>query len=418
LLRRCASEATALGEPLTAAQGLLRIPIERLDLSDRALVLSELAEYSKAASEFTLASQALTSLLQTAREMRSSRDELCEIEFRLMEADLQHGADPTPIIRQILALVQDGRTPSLLRVRAGGILLIAADMALDEELAKSTFASIASDLTRCGLDNAASQRARLVFHTVFGDRAEALATVNALLDRYPIPHIGQVALRRNIGYALLRLGLLEMAKSVVLADYEFMMSRHVPSEATYRMILLGEIALYEGNFEEARIWVSRLGQIVAPDTTQASAIRAGYYSAAAELALRDGRFDEAGALVDQAYRIYPAISSPRYLAIALSIRLRVRLGRGCDPTEDLTADIVHTLRALYERGKHLSAQDEVVEALWLADSMAGREGAASRLLLEYLTVYRREAGPVHWPLRTTTRLDPAWEMITPAMSLQ
>jgi DNA-binding SARP family transcriptional activator len=407
LLRHCASQAAALGEPSTAAQALLHIPLQSVGLAERASILSQLAEYAEAASEFRQVAGALRSLHQTKKELGCPPGVLREIEFHIIEAELRHGASPTPAIHPLQEFVADSNAPGPLRIRAGACLLIAADMNLDEQLAISTYEAIKVELKKSSPSDEEWQRAELVFHTVFGKQDRAFELANALLKQYLRPQISQAAVRyrRNIAYALMRLGWVDLARDVLVADYEFMMSRHVTSEAVYRMILLSEVAIYRGDLEDARIWIDRLGGLVAQDGAYAAPMQAGYFSIAAELALCEERLDQAEAFVDEARRTYPAISSARYAAIELSLRLRIQLRRDGRPTAD---DIVPKLNDLYLRGRHLGAQDTVVEALWLAKLMAGRADAASNLLRDYLAFRRRELRAPVWTLRSTTASDPAW----------
>lgn len=407
LLQRCASQAAALGEPLTAAQALQRIPIERLDFTQRATILRQLAEYGEAASDYKLVSSALTAFQKVSIDMGRPHQAL-EVDFRIIESDLRHGANPARFVSRLQDLIGSPGVSRDLAVRAGALLLIAADTSLDERLARSTYESVLPHLEACAPDYFPRQRVETVFQTVFGDRDRALCGIRALLDRYPVPSIETVGRRRNIGYALIRLGQLDLAWDVILADYAFMISKRIPSETTYRMILLSDLAIRKGELKEAQMWVDRLGIMVAADPSYATAIQGGYYSSAAELALANQNWDEAEALVGQAHQVYPAIVAARFSAIALSIRLRAQLRRDGRPSSH---DLLPTLHGFYARGKHLGMQDEIVEALWLAETVAGRTSDASRLLLEYLAVYRREAGPTHWPLWSTTKLDPAWEEI-------
>jgi hypothetical protein len=181
------------------------------------------------------------------------------------------------------------------------------------------------------------------------------------------------------------------------------------------VILLGELAIRGGRLEEAQIWIDRLDQMIAGDPVYATAIQGGYYSTAAELALASHRWDDAEALVERAREVYPAIAAARFSAIALSIRVRAQLGR---TGRLVTKDILLTLQALYARGRHLGMQDEVVEALWLAEFMAGRSNSASSLLSDYVTIYKRETGPVNWSLKRTSGSDRAWDTIEPPLTDQ
>jgi tetratricopeptide (TPR) repeat protein len=407
LLRHCASQAAALGEPSTGAQALLHIPLHLVGLAERASILNQLVEYAEAASEFRQAADALRSLHQASIELNRSPEVLRELQLHIMEAELRHGACPTPAIQPLKGFVSDANTPSSLRIRAGASLLIVADMSLDEPLAVSTYQAIKPELDKCSPSIEAWQRAQLVFHTVFGDQDHAFKLANSLLEQYVLPTISQAAVRnrRNIAYALMRLGWLDLAKEVLVADYEFMMSRHVTTEAVYRMILLAEISVAQGNLKDAKLWIDRVGKLVAQDGACGAAMQAGHFSIAAELALRENRLDEAEAFVDAACRNYPAISSARYSAVELSQRLRIYLVRDRRPVH---GEMVSKLKDLYGRGRHLGAQDSVVEALWLAEVSAGRAGSASNLLCDYLSVRRRESRAPEWALRSTTASDPVW----------
>lgn len=410
LLRHCASQAAGLGEPATAAQALLHIPLGDLGPTERVSILTQLVEYAEAADDFRLASDVLRSLGQTSRDMASPASLLRELDFRIVEAELRYGASPAPAVPVLQEFANDPTAPSSLRVRAGATLLIAADTSLDEQLAMSTYMAIQPPLRDCTPENEVWQRVELVFHTVFGEQNRALELANTLLGQYPRPQIGQVAVkqRRNIAYALMRLGWSDLAREVLLADHEFMVSRHVPSEAIYRMILLSEVALSEGNLEEARTWIDQVNGLAIRDGRHTAAIQAGYFSTAADLALRELRLDEAEALVNEAHRVYPAIHSGRYAAIGLSLRLRIQLARNGRPPAN---HIVSNLSDLYMQGRHMGAQDSIVEALWLAETAVGCPTTASSLLYDYLTVRRREMRGVEWGLRSTTASDPAWKAL-------
>ena len=407
LLRRCASQAAALGEPAAAAKALLHIPVERLELSDQAAVLSELAEYCATATEYLQAASALRSLRRITLALERRGSSLREIDLGIAEAELHDGADPRVSIPILQAFVKDPESAGIFKVRAGAILLVAADMDLNNSLAHQTYNLIGPELAACPSTDYGWQRAELVFHTVFGDRTRALAAIDAQLRNHATPDISQAGVqqRRNIAYSLVRLGLYDRAKAILRADFEFMTQRRVPSEATYRVALLSEIALNEGDIDEARLWLGRQSDMVAANPDFNTAIRAGYYSNAAELALFENRFVDARKLADQAHCMYPAVSTPRYAAIALALQLRIEI----KSTGRLASqEPVKALNTLYCRGACLGMQDEVVEALWLAASAAGQSREASRLLLEYLTVRRREIGPPRQSLRSTTATDSAW----------
>ena len=66
-----------------------------------------------------------------------------------------------------------------------------------------------------------------------------------------------------------------------------------------------------------------------------------------------------------------------------------------------------SLETLYERGRKLGGQDSIVETLWCARIICDDVPAASDLLHDYLTLYRRDDSPPDWSLRFVTAADEA-----------
>lgn len=409
LLMHCASQAAALGEPRTAAQALRHIPLDLMTLREQAVILRLIVDYSEIAGDRDQLSATLRQLYQITRDMGSNSATIRDISFRIIEVDLRHDADPSSAIPLLTAFLNDLDASDVLRLRAGIRLLVAADMCLDEHLATCTLALLIPLLTRAEPSDALKLQAELIYHTVFGDQSQAATIAASVLRQYPRPDLSQAAIgsRRNAGNALSRMGFYDLAQPLLSADYDFMRDHHVTTEALYKVMLLAEACLRKGHLADAHAWL-REGNMLLSMEPQARALEPGLYSTAASLAIIEGKLREAEELINDASLHYPAIGSPRFAAIALSLRLKVQLAQG-NRSWDRVA--LEQLKMLYQRGGHLGAQDMIVETLWLAETHDSNPRSASELLYDYVVVRRREKGAVDWTLRTTTASDSAWNTI-------
>lgn len=401
LLQRCAAQAAALGEPLLAARTLHHIPQDKLAPLERLSLLRAIVEYEEAAADSEHVGSSLRALLRASIALPCSREAIQETELRIIEADLRLGCEPSESITALTALINDPSAAAPLRARAGIRLLIAADMNLDGCLAELTLNRLKPVLAALSPDEPLRLRAELIYETVFGDQMRAYDLALQLLASQPEPALAQTAVmaRRNAAFALLRMGYRAKASTILLADYSYMSSHHVMSEAAYSLLLLADISLCDGNVVHAASWLRDATPLIR-STLNHRTVQTGYYSAAASFALLEGRLDDAQALISEARERYPAIGL-RYRAVALSLSLRVRAARGSILQSDPE---LRELIRLYGLGGHLGGQDPIVEALWLADQQQG-----SNLLGSYLSSRRRELTPPEASLRLSTKRDKIWQ---------
>jgi DNA-binding SARP family transcriptional activator/tetratricopeptide (TPR) repeat protein len=406
LLQRCAAQAAALGEPSLAASMLLELPHSELPAADRIVLLQAIVTYAEVAGSSDVLLASLHDLLNARKAHGSSAERLRELEFRIIEADLERGAKPSEAVVSLSDHLNDVQISVPIRVRAGIRLLIAADMGLDSHLAKETLTSLRPVLEQLARSDPLRVRAELIYETIFGDKWLALEHANALLASNPVSglHRDTVRARDNAAYAYTRLGLRDLANPVLAQEYQYMASRHSTREAARNVLLLADNSLSEGDLAGAARWLAEATALVGTEP-RVELRHAGYYSAAANLAIVEGRFDDAERLINTAYERYPTVGLPRYRAFALAIRLRAALLRRGSP---LPREEFVELHDLYRRGGHLGGQDPVVETLWLYEVSEGRESQASLLLTEYLFERRREVGPPEFSLQITTGGDSTW----------
>lgn len=405
LLRKCASQAAMIGEPLAAAKTLLRVPFLRISASEQCTVLREIIAYSEVGGDHRLVSTALRDLLKAEHARDSSRRDTQQVEFQIIEADLQQGAYPAHAVPALTDLLVDSAASPNLRIRAGIRLLIAADMGLDVRLAVDTHERLRTIGAQSLDEEALLRRAALIFETTFGscDNARDVALELVALHPEPSLHQASVAARGNAAFALCRLGLRSLADPILEEQCDYMSRHRVRTEAVYCRVLLADNALCHGELSRA----SDLLRIAADDISQAAhmtAHLAGFLSSSASVAIAENRFEDAEDLTDRAQQCYPAIAAPRYRAIELALRCRIRIGIG----SAITGSDVMELRRLYECGRSLGAQDSIVEALWLAYVSRGATDEAHHVLRDYMSKRRREQNAAYWSLRSVTYTDPYW----------
>ena len=400
LLEQCAAQAAALGEPFLAAQTLKHIPFASLRPQQRFDLLRMVVDFEEAASEREHLCDSLRALRQASEEVRCGPAVTQDITFRILEADLSLGIEPSAFIAPLSEVLAASSAPVPVRVRAGIRLLIAADMNLDSGLAASTIIHLEPALSHLDVDDPLRLRAELIHATVFGDQMRARVVATRLLTSHPVPALAQAAVgaRRNAAFALSRMGLRHIAFPVLLDDYRFMAAHHVTSEATYSLLLLADNLLCDGDIEGARMRLREAAPLVRNLPTH-RLLQAAYHSAASNVALLEGRLEEAEELVG-ASRERGAVVGLRYRAIDLSLKLKIRVARRRIYNEDSES---LELRELYERGAHLGGQDTVVEAIWLVEG-----SHESTILRDYLFLRRREITPPEVSLRFSTRQDQCW----------
>jgi hypothetical protein len=334
--------------------------------------------------------------------------ELSSVRVAVAEADLNEAADLRALINESRSVINDATLEAPLRMRAGVSLIIAADLGLDSALAINCWQELNKLGKALGAEHTQVLRAKLIFHTVFGNRRIAVRTARSILRLHPLPRIDVAAViaRRNALFALQILGEAVAFRPTASATYALMLERKIYTEAVYVAVTLAEDALALGDFRTALDWLSRASEVVSRVHETAEGVIQGYLSALSNVAVHVGEYSTAKRLLIQVHKRLRLVATPRLRAINAAYLIRLsgleglQLPTGCD---------LDQLRKDYEAGCRLGRQDTVVEGLWLAYSLIGSAEAANALLDEYFTKHRREECPSEWSLWNSTRTDPFWE---------
>jgi hypothetical protein len=412
LLRRCAAHAARVAEHSEAARmlcGLLDVP---LPAEEALLLIDELIGYAEVGGERSIRARALRARLRLMDNAstpltHSRHEELSSIRVAVTEADLNEAADLRALIGESQSVITDETLEPALRVRAGVSLIIAADLGLDSALARSSWQKLSMLSRALDADHIQVLRARLIYHTVFGDRRIAVRTAHRILSCHPLPRIdvGSVIARRNALFALQILGEEVAFRPNASATYELMLERKIYTEAVYVAVTLAEGALALGDYPIALDWLSRASAVVGRVHETAEGVIQGFMSALSSMAVHAGEYSIAAQLLVQVQKRLRLVATPRLRAINAAYLIRLARLQGLPMPVDCNPN---QLAKDYEAGCRLGRQDTVVEGLWLAYSDKGAQGGASRLLHEYFTKHRRETGLSDWSLWNSTQSDPFW----------
>ena len=410
LLRRCAAQAAALGEPQSAVQTLRKIPLAQLPPSDCAQILDDTIVYADFAGDRVLMQTLLDERLRLAQKRGAPAHELDELEFRILEVDLKQCGQATRLTNGLAHILENTRTTSHLRVRAGICLLICADILCDEQLTRTTIAQILLLLDTCG-DPATYWRARLIIAVSLWNHEDALRIICELATKHPSPRIERSALsaRHDMAFALSRLGYVRTGNSVLLANYAFAKEHHLTGDTLYSLLMLAENTLDQGALTHAEHYLQETNTILESGEPRTHPGEASFCLTAASLALLKGDWQTADGYLARTREVGQVVASSRLHSVLQALDLLVKVARGDWSRED--AAYMQLIRS-YERGGHLGGQDKVVEALWVAARTSGSTERASALLLDYLRHRRRERSAPQWSLRRTTEGDPAWRELS------
>ena len=412
LLRRCAAYAAHLGEHSEAARILSRLLAVTLPASEALPLLDELIAYADIGGERSIRARALRERLRLMESpsgflLAAGSRELSEVRVASVEADLNEIGDVASVIAESRVAIADDSLDAELRMRAGVSLLIAADVALDASLGKACWMELSQLARTLGATNTQALRARLIYHTVFGDPKLAVSTARRLLRLHPMPTIdlNSVVARRNALFALQILGESRTFLPSAIAAFALMSERKVYTEAVYVAVTIAEHFIAAGDFAIALDWLDRASNALVRVYETAEGVTQGYMSALSHIACLSGEYSATAELLALVHQRLRLVNTPRLRAISTANTIRLDLMRGGAILED--CDLTR-LRKDYDVGRGLGRQDTVVEGLWLAYRISGAWQAATELLLDYFEHYRREDSPADWSLWNSTKTDGFW----------
>lgn len=413
-LRTCWQQAVDIGQPIVASSAIRQALTTAASPDEQAELLDDLIGVLQSAGAMNLVAAAVEERALLSPRVGDSKARLEALSLDRLEAHFLSHDNP---LQHKGALAAHARSTSLdtrRRIRAARLLMIASDVMLDDALAAATFEIAGSITTTERISQLLQQHVGLIFHSVFGDPDEALrliARIDELVQEGERSWYAFVS-RRNCSLARQLVGDGTPNYAEMETVYQECVDASMVALALESAAHLTSILIDDGNIEEARGWMQQSETLVAENPELPLPIE--YLSAGIDLALTCGNETHARALVSQMQENSRVYSSGRLRNDLLLYRLRVE--QYCQPAPACANDVAELIR-FHHIAKRFGRHDDHMDVLWVALNSVGRKEEASRLLLEYLQVHRRERRGCRYILRLRTAEDPAWQSLGCRFSL-
>ena len=404
----CWRHLIAIGQPMAAAASI-RAQLNVVQRPERRSVLLDvLIDALHSAGETPALLRALDERIALSDHIHDSRSIRSALAFDSAEASIHNGADPTPYFPHLRQHVRSSHLDSLRRSRAARLLMIAADNAIDPDFARDVYVMHDGVQPHDSQSLLLHHHARLIYHSVFGERGAALACADALdllanngeCSWSRMTSLYSVSLARRI------VDDMPPAYTKLEKCFEDCQAAGMDSFALLLSARIATFLLDDGRLDEAVRWGRRSRELA--DKMRLDRHSGDFLTSQIDLALVTGRFARAQSLVASMPHTWTVSASPRLSKEYLVYRTRVNQFGGHANASD---EDLNLLLTWHDRSRQYSRHDDHVEVLWVALVARGRLEEASAMLTEYVAHSRREARPCNYLLRLRTAADSAWKTI-------
>jgi tetratricopeptide (TPR) repeat protein len=385
ILRTCAQRALEIGRPMDAYDTLRRaldLPVRdystRLDLLERTVLATEYsAHYSP-----------LPELFEEVKRVRATMNRAAVehdmLEFRELTLHYHLDGDPRASVSRLQECTRSPAASPSHRIAAAMQLIMTGELTLGPELAHAAYISIREE----GLGTIERDMCDVTYHTCFGNAADAIAAARVVVRK---GFAGLPTGLRHVlsaGYAQSRIGDPDEARETLLRGYDAAKVNGSYSAEGRAALHLAMLSWNTGQLDETKIWFRRFLHL--RGSHPQDHVIGDSWIIGARLATREGRLDEAMAMIEQARQTRQAdVELPKLLIGSCEIQLRIAAGQ-----PPCTDNELAELLSLHDRARTLSGQDDVVLALVEALEYFGNGVKARRLLKSYVTGARRDGFPL------------------------
>ena len=395
-----------LGQPRVAVESIREYLASHSDSATSVPIYDDLIEALQASGNARATIVAIDdrAALHTRCGVTDERSE--EYSFDRIAAELQDHEDPSSSESALKVFMRSTTLNCGRRLQAARLLLANADASADLALAEEVIHSILS-IELPHHERGEYDQALLIYHTVFGDKNEALVVAHRALFRM-VPRTRRwlhITAQMNASLALRVADPSDAAVELLSACYENVRSIGATAWCIRAASRIANFALDNGDIALARRWLAR-ATFHATDS-DSGRYPVDYLSAQAEMAIIGAKFAEARKWIGAMRINSPVYRAPRFRMELLSYSLRLAQHEN-SPHDDAAID---ELLDWHLRARSFARHDDAMNALWFGLTQQGRGALASDLLQEYVLDYRREASKPSHVLRSRSSGDPAWANI-------
>jgi DNA-binding SARP family transcriptional activator/Cdc6-like AAA superfamily ATPase len=404
-LRACWRQAITIGQPMVACTGIREAIRVSGSPEERAELLDELITALQSAGEMGALVSAVDERASLSLRVGDSRVRDAELSFDGIEARVLNLDHSNKYIASLLDHARSSVLDLRRRVRAVRILMITADGDLDERLAGETYELSERIVAKDPTTRLLQRQVALIYHSVFGNRDEALQIADELDTTASAVDRSWHRLQTQLNTVLARY-LVDSRPwdyAALEAGYRECLNASMNRMALRFASRIASCLIDDGELEEARRWLDTADSLAGENNQDRAPV--DYYSSVVDLSLMQGNVDRAQEFIERMRRGTPVYESQRLRHDLLVYGMRVE--QLCTGTPS-SVDDIDVLLAWHERSKSFGRHDDHVQVLWTALHSVGRNAEASSLLAQYLTGHRRERRSYSYLLRSLTASDPVW----------
>jgi len=402
LLSSCAQHALLLGAPQRAAHILQQASKLPLSTTDEEAVLSQLLTALQVGGDWPIIIATLERLPVVEHGSSSlSRDDR---DLLLLEARWRSGFPWQDVCRDLQACARSVRAKPTHRVKAATMSFMLADNLCDAGDSSALFATLDRALEDVSVAEQQRDYCRMVYHCAFGDFDLAERAAEALLTacrRSARPEEVSRALRHAAAVSFFA-GNGRVASIYASEAFAIAARWQLPAASVAAASLLMRLALGDDDRRLAQRWLDVAATHVGEAKDAVTQTNLDTYQC--ELALRNGEYDKAAALVTKSSLELQHNVSPRVGARLAALSLMLRLvSDGEAPTPEESAKML----ALHESTRGHNDVDLAAVAAFVAIATGGDPGRAATCATDYLKRFRRDRSPVPKALSAVAKLGPS-----------
>jgi len=390
--RSYADHLLEVGLSMDAAQAFERTLEYCVTDEQRLLVLSRLAVALQMHGQWERSREVLFRCRHIRGQQASDSSTHDDIELALFDASWRASLDNSKVLSDIKTCVRSENGSELHRVASGLIGLKIASNMSDIPAMEELYKIILPFLRHQTVPPMTRLEFEMIFHSVCGDVEKAADTTKEFLESAraemnPMRFsqaIGNAAVAYRLG------GRKQEAEALFLEAMDHAIAHGLTNRASFAGYSLVRLYLAAGDIVEARRTMERADLISHPGEDVHLVADRMYLSA--RISLEEGKIERAAS----GYESIAADTTPHQSinrrTTVLALGIKIRLSQGADV--DVLRPLVEELEAAHLLNRAVGWQDFETHALYVGLQKCGELEKARRLLIEYVTVYRREK----WPL--------------------
>jgi DNA-binding SARP family transcriptional activator/tetratricopeptide (TPR) repeat protein len=390
--RSYADHLLEVGLSVDAAQAFERTLEYCLTDEQRLLVLARLAVALQMHGQWEQSREALVRCRHIRGQYAGDISEHDDIELALFDASWRASLDNSKLLSEITACVRSENASELHRVASGLIGLKIASNMSDIPAMEELYRIVLPLLGQPAVPAMSRLEFEMIFHSVCGDVQRAGDATKEFLESAraemnPIRFsqaVGNAAVAHRLG------GRKEEAEALFLEVMDHAISHGLTNRASFAGYSLVRLYLAAGDIVQARRTMDRTDLISQPGEDVHLVADQMYLSA--RIALEEGKIESAASRYENIAAETTRHQSINRRTTVLALGIRIRLSQGADVAA--LRLLVDELEAAHLLNRAAGWQDFETHALYIGLQKCGELEKARRLLVEYVTVYRREK----WPL--------------------